>query len=315
MRAVRGEAALEVRLRGARPSSARELVGVGGRRARPVAQLGLARAGRAARRARANGRRRPSTASARSSISCEPVARQLGVPGVERRRARRAGAHPRDAARCAGRARASTRARVSARAGQSAATSWSRCARRAAGAPLTSSSRSGRKTLTSGRASRPAEAVDRAAVDAHALRPRPARSRPRAVLAVLADAARAPRAPRVAAAAHQLALVRGARRAGRAAEVERLEQVRLAGAVGPADHRQPVAELDLRPLVVAEVAQLDARDAHGAPTRSGGSASRGSGSRPSSPDWIRPGPQRADQLEDELVGLGALEARRGRTPG
>jgi hypothetical protein len=44
-------------------------------------------------------------------------------------------------------------ARVSARPGQSAATTWSRWARRAAGAPLTSSSRSGRNTLTSGRAS------------------------------------------------------------------------------------------------------------------------------------------------------------------
>ena len=43
--------------------------------------------------------------------------------------------------------------RVSARNGQIAATTWSRCALRTAGGPLTRSSRSGRNTLTSGRVS------------------------------------------------------------------------------------------------------------------------------------------------------------------
>ena len=51
----------------------------------------------------------------------------------------------------------------------------------------------------------------------------------------------------VGAEAHQLALVARARRAAGAAEVERLEQVRLAGAVGAVDDRQPWPEPRVRP--------------------------------------------------------------------
>jgi hypothetical protein len=49
---------------------------------------------------------------------------------------------------------------VAARAGRNAAITWSRCARRSAGAPVTSSSRSGRKTETSGRVATSVEALD-----------------------------------------------------------------------------------------------------------------------------------------------------------
>jgi hypothetical protein len=70
------------------------------------------------------------------------------------------------------------------------------------------------------------------------------------------------------AAANQLPLVGGARRARRAAEVERLEEIRLARTIRARDDGEPLRELHLRALVVAEVAQLDARDPHDAPTRS-----------------------------------------------
>ena len=67
--------------------------------------------------------------------------------------------------------------------------------------------------------------------------------------------------------AHQLALVARARRAARAAEVDRLEQVRLAGAVGAVHDRQALAERGLGARIGAEVAQLhaDARARHGHP--------------------------------------------------
>ena len=67
------------------------------------------------------------------------------------------------------------------------------------------------------------------------------------------------------AAAHQLALVRRARRRAGAAEVDGLEQVGLAGAVGADHHGQPARQLQLGRLVVAEVAQLEAGDEHRPP--------------------------------------------------
>ena len=62
--------------------------------------------------------------------------------------------------------------------------------------------------------------------------------------------------------AHELALVARPRRASGAAEVDRLEQVRLAGAVGAVDDGQTLTEGDLGARVGAEVAQLDAEHAH-----------------------------------------------------
>ncbi len=77
-------------------------------------------------------------------------ARRPRHPASPRRRGRRAQRAQQRVARCA--IAREYCARLPARAGHRAATSWSRCARRSDGAPLTSSSRSGRKTLTSGRA-------------------------------------------------------------------------------------------------------------------------------------------------------------------
>ena len=125
---------------------------------------------------------------------------------------------------------------------------------------MTSSSRSGRKTLTSGRDVEPGQAVDRRAVHAQVLRLARLEAHLEPVLAVVAlgrsSATRATVAPRRTSSRS----FDGARRARRAAEVERLEQVGLAGAVRARRSTvRPVAELDLRTLVVAEVAQLDAR--------------------------------------------------------
>jgi hypothetical protein len=74
--------------------------------------------------------------------------------------------------------------------------------------------------------------------------------------------------------ANDLALVARAARPPRAAEVERLQQVRLAGAVAPVDDRQAGAERDVRAHIGAEVPHADAANDHGpaAPTRSAGSA-------------------------------------------
>ena len=143
-------------------------------------------------------------------------------------------------------------ARASARAGQIAATRLSRCARRADGAPFTSSRRSGRNTDSSGRAG----AADRLSTgDAvHAQRLLHARldahlDQVRALVVLRGHG----HARHLLPAPHQLAVVRGARRAARAAEVQRLQEVRLAGAVGAGDHGQARAERDLRLRVVAEV--------------------------------------------------------------
>ena len=62
--------------------------------------------------------------------------------------------------------------------------------------------------------------------------------------------------------AHDLALVGGPARAPGAAEVQRLEEVRLAGAVAAVDDRQARAELDVGALVATKVAQAQAGDEH-----------------------------------------------------
>ncbi len=62
--------------------------------------------------------------------------------------------------------------------------------------------------------------------------------------------------------AHDLALVRRPARTAGAAEVQRLEEVRLAGAVAPVHDGQAGAELDVRALVAAKVAQPQAGREH-----------------------------------------------------
>jgi hypothetical protein len=70
--------------------------------------------------------------------------------------------------------------------------------------------------------------------------------------------------------AHQLALVRRPARAPGAPEVQRLQEVRLARAVGPVHDREPLAQPDLGRGVAAEVPQAQARHDHGGLRRSGG---------------------------------------------
>jgi len=69
--------------------------------------------------------------------------------------------------------------------------------------------------------------------------------------------------------AHQLALGASTLRVAGAAEVERLEQVRLAGAVGTMDDGQAVAEMSLGPRIGAKVAQLHAENQHLTPFADG----------------------------------------------
>src|SRR4029077_12715487 len=62
--------------------------------------------------------------------------------------------------------------------------------------------------------------------------------------------------------AHELALVAGAWRTGGASVIERLQQVRLAGAVRPVYDRQARPETGLGACVGAEVAHLHADEVH-----------------------------------------------------
>ena len=78
------------------------------------------------------------------------------------------------------------------------------------------------------------------------------------------------RAPGARVEAQQLALVGGPARAPGAAEVQRLEEVRLAGAVGPVHDGEPLAQPDLGRGVAAEVAHAQAGHHHGGLRRSGG---------------------------------------------
>ncbi len=108
VRAVPGESAFEVR-RQPRLQLGDELVGVGCARARPVLERRVARSGRAARRARANGSREQLDGRRRDARA--PSARLPPAHGPTRRasRRRRARSGFARAARCAVRARASTR--------------------------------------------------------------------------------------------------------------------------------------------------------------------------------------------------------------
>ena len=151
VRAVAGEAALEVAV-GALGELGGERLGrlarasAAGRRARPRPR-GRAPPAWAAKRV-AQARRRPRRG--RASARCRGGRAPRPRPAASARRRGRPARAAISALRCASAAEYSRR--VPARAGHSAATTWSRCARRSAGAPSTSSSRSGRNTATSGRA-------------------------------------------------------------------------------------------------------------------------------------------------------------------
>ena len=147
--AVAGEATLEVALEPV-GELAHVLVGVGdgdpGAVARATPRRSIpSRAARSAKRSASS-----STACARRSRTRRP-ARPAPGPTPPARPARHGRRGFLRAARCAGPGHGEYSPRSAARAGQRAATSWSMCERRNAGGPLTSSRRSGRKTLTSGR--------------------------------------------------------------------------------------------------------------------------------------------------------------------
>ena len=146
------------------------------------------------------------------------------------------------------------------------------------------------------------QALDRRPVGAHALGLARLKSDAQLVRAGIVGESHDD-AGRLRAEAHQLALVAGPRRTAGATKVERLEQVRLAHAVRPMDHRETLAEMGFGASVGAEVAQLHADHAH----------------RPRPSSRVQPdrhdevhkipgigrldqaGAEWADQLQDELV--------------
>ena len=149
--------------------------------------------------------------------------------------------------------------------------------RRSAGGPLTSSRRSGRNTLTSGLKASVQDALDGGAVGAHPLgRLGGAGGRAEAdgeLVGFVAVEQLHGDAGGLGAEADQLALVASAGRAPGAAVVDGLQEVALAGSVGPVDDAQGAAEGGLRARVAAKVAHLHGQDTRGhGVTRSGGSA-------------------------------------------
>src|SRR5688500_7831927 len=110
------------------------------------------------------------------------------------------------------------------------------------------------------------QAVDRAVVHAQVLRLAGLEADLDAVLAVVPCKVEHHAGDAIAATTHELAFVRRPRRAPGAAEVDGLQQVRLARTVSARDDGQAGGQLDLRRLVVTEVAQLDALQAHGPAT-------------------------------------------------
>ena len=247
MRAVAGEAALEVGVDalgqlGGQPVGVGRAASAAGsassappvepelrRRARRSAAQPLdgARRGRPSARRRGGRARRPRRQRARAPARPARIAREQRV-ALRERRARRRGASP-------------------ARAGHSAATTWSRCARRSAGAPLHQLEPVGQEDADQRPRGRRRSAARRARRRRAAASARRARSRPRCVRAVVAPRASSSSRVSAGAEAHDLALVRRPARAAGAAEVERLEQVRLAGAVAARETTvRPGAEPHLR---------------------------------------------------------------------
>ena len=230
--------------------------------------------------------------------SCAVVAQrdavpgELGVPGRQRVAPDVAGAH-------AGEQRVALGQRLrvaAARRASAPATAPPRPGRGARGAataaPLISSRRSGRKTLTSGRDGCSPSPSTGDAVDADPLRLARLEADAQLVRAVATlDLDLNP--SRRLAEAHDLALVARAARAAGAAEVQRLEEVRLAGAVAAVDDGQPGAEGDVRARVGAEVPHPEARD-----------TSHGPGSQASDVE-----PDRHDQVEEPAVVAGLDQAR------
>ena len=279
------------------------------RRARPVAQLDLAlepEARGVLGEARA--------AAARRSRRGRPSARRRGAPAPRprpaARRARRGRRGSRPAARCAARAPphtrgASRRGRATARPRPGRGARGAAPARRA----RARGGRAGRRTRAAGRP-RPtsfstAAPSARSRFGSPGLKPTRHLVAPERVLAHELE----PR--QLGAEAHDLALVRRPARAPGAGEVERLEQVRLAGAVAARDDREPRPQPHVRRLVGAEVAQAEVRRNHTL-SRIG---IRRYWKPESSAASIRPGRSGEISLQQQVAAPRRPPGRRAGTPG
>ena len=220
-----------------------------------VAQLGLRQAQLPARSAKARLQRGDRLVPAGHELGGErgsPARSRARAPPVRRRPAR-----PAAARRSAARPRRRTRPRGRARLGASRPSTRSKYARRAAGPPLTTTSRSGVKTsvVTSPRSC--SAARSRAPFSVARL-PLPSSS---VTSSSSGTPARSPRrATRAAsrAEAHQLRVGPRPRREALRADVQRLEQVRLAGAVRTGHEHEARLELQVELRVRAVVPRAPA---------------------------------------------------------
>ena len=208
--------------------------------ARPSSPACVAKRARDQRRRAARGRRR---ARRRRRAS-------VWFHGASASAADAAGAHAARSGRCAARAPRGSCGAVAARAGQSAATNWSRWARRSAGAPLTSSRRSGEKTAERAGG---AATSSRRSTGAPSLVIRlgsPGREADGELVRPVVVGAADDDAQRRGAEAHQLALVGGAERARRCSR-NRAPSSRfvLPEPFGAVHDRQARADLDVGALI------------------------------------------------------------------
>ena len=178
----------------------------------------------------------------------------------------------------------------------------SKYARRTAGPPLTTASRSGVKTSVDDLGAQLLGRAQPAAVHRRALAARRATASPRA------GAATSPRRPCThhacggRAEADELRVGPGPRREALRADVQRLEQVRLPGAVRPGHEHEARLEVELEPRVGAEVPERDPRDDQ--PARRIGMI-RYLKSSPAA--WIRPGRSGLISFSGDLVLAHRLE--------
>ncbi len=214
-------------------------------------------------------RRRPRRG--RASARCRGAPARRPRPAASRGRRGRRGSRRR--ARCAARAPRSTRGACRRATGHSAATTWSRCARRSDGRaehelePVGQEDRDERSRRDVG------QALDRRAVDGAGASPPRAGSRPRS----RGRRARPPCAARAGTPRRRSGRPRARSPSGTSDPCRRSRcassRFVLPAPLRPAIDRHARPEPQLRLLVGAEVAQLQARGVHGSgSTRSGGSA-------------------------------------------
>ena len=228
----------------------------GSRRLALVAQLACGRPSSSARSAKRGAARRPQRARPATSSAPEPTT--CSVHGASASRVEKPA--PRAAARrCAERPPRRTRPRDRPRAGERRPSTRSKYARRAAGPPLTTARRSGVKTsvATSPRscsAARSRAPFSVARFPCRAARVTSSSSGTPAAVAAQRDPSLPP------AEADELRVGARPRREALRADVQRLEQVRLAGAVRPGHEHEPGRELEVEPRVRAVVPKRDRGD-------------------------------------------------------